>query len=113
MLPRGRSLAWGGPALRLGRLEQVRERPAHGQVLGAALDLDGRLPPKVPRHVFNRRCIHDGGAVNLPEFVGVESGQDVLDGRANQSVQFACGQPAPLLATPTSNSGSDQSVTQV
>src|SRR5258707_15253060 len=61
--------------------EQMRERPADGEIFLATLDLDGSLAAEVARHRVDRGGVDHGGAMDLPEFLGIEAVDQLLDRR--------------------------------
>src|SRR5262245_12782523 len=66
----GRARAAASPAP-LHRLEAVRERAAHRELLLALAQHDHRLAAPVAIDAGNRPQVHDRPAVNLPERLGV------------------------------------------
>ena len=75
--------------LGLHRLEQVRERPAHRELLVAALEHDHRLAAPIAIDALDRAEAHDRAAVDLPESFGIERLVELLDRLADERFALA------------------------
>src|SRR4029078_4370400 len=66
--------------LELHSFEPGRERPRHGEPLAAVLEQDQGLVAHVALDAEHGSQVDDRAAVNLPEGIGVELLEELLDG---------------------------------
>src|SRR5689334_4959265 len=68
-------------------LEEVIERSAHFELLGAAFHVNDLMAAKVAAHLFDRIDANDGRPMDLPELIGIELVDQFLDRLADQCLE--------------------------